>query len=53
MSRRRDIRAERKAAEQRDHSWLAERDDAEEREQQDDEYTSADEFARLAKEFRG
>lgn len=51
--RGRDVRAARKAAQERDYSWQEARDDAEEREQQDDEYTSPDEFARLAKEFRG
>jgi hypothetical protein len=51
--RGRDVRAARKAAQERDYSWQDERESAEDREQQDDDYTSADEFARLAKEFRG
>lgn len=54
MSRRRDIRAQRRAANELDHSWTQERDDDEQRESMpDDEHVTTDEFADMAREFRG
>lgn len=52
---RRQIRAERKAAQQRDHSWTQERDDEIDSDGTlpDEEHTSGEEFAALAREFRG
>lgn len=53
--RKRDIRQERRAATDRDHSWLEERDQDIDSDgnQPDEEHTSGEEFAALAREFRG
>jgi len=53
MTSRRDIRTQRRHAEQRDHSWTEERDaDQQSEERPDDEYQGLDEFARMARELR-
>jgi len=50
---KRQIRAERRAAQERDHSWTEERDqDQQSEERPDDEYQGLDDFARMARELR-
>jgi hypothetical protein len=50
MTSRRDIRAQRRAASERDYSWTQERDDDEQRESApDEEHASNDELADLAR----
>lgn len=52
---KRQIRAERRAAQERDHSWTQERDADEQCDgaYPTDEHTTTDEFAEMAREFRG
>lgn len=55
MIHKRQIRAQRRAAQERDHAWQSERDQDNE---QDgtfpaDEHTTNDEFADMAREFQG
>jgi len=54
MTRSRDIRAQRRHADERDHSWQEARDDdLDAADVPEDEYQGIDEAATMAKEFRG